>query len=387
MRFRLSTITAITITTMLIFAVALVYFGVSWYADNIQERAIAKLSPDAAKAFSDIDRGVMPEQRQLQALLDVLPDTEKAADDELLTSVFGFGLLAVLLCSLLGFFISRRIVAPLRDLADAARRMAGGDFSDGKNRKAKHIVEIAFLVESFDSLTQELQMMERRLKFNTMAVAHELRTPLTILQGRLHGILDDLFPLDKEAVRQLIVQVEGLTRLVDDLRTLSLAETNGLVQDLQPLDLAAECAAVVEAARPLIEEAGILIDMSLAPAPVYGDRQRLRQLMLILMDNARRYAADGRSLRCSTGLLEGRPFLTIEDKGPGFPGGVEAHGIELFWRTEPSRARKTGGTGLGLSIARAIARAHDSDMQIKAGQIKAGETGGTTVTVLFKATA
>ena len=381
-RLSLSTMTAITITTMLIFAVAVVYFGVSWYANNTQERAIATLSPDAAKAFSDIDRGIMPDQRQLQALVDVLPDTEKAADEELLASVFGFGLLAVLLCSLLGFFISRRIAAPLGELADAARRMAGGDFSGSGNTKTKHIVEIAFLVESFDSLTRELQMMERRLKFNTMAVAHELRTPLTILQGRLHGILDDLFPLDKEAVRQLIVQVEGLTRLVDDLRTLSLAETNNLVQGLEPLDLAAECATVAEAARPLMEEAGILIDMSLEPAAVYGDRQRLRQLLLILIDNVRRYAAGGRRLRCSTGLLEGRPFMTIEDKGPGFPVGVEAHGIELFWRTEPSRARKTGGTGLGLSIARAIARAHDSDMQIKAG-----EAGGTTVTVLFKATA
>lgn len=63
--------------------------------------------------------------------------------------------------------------------------------------------------------------MERRLKFNTMAVAHELRTPLTILQGRLHGIADDVFPLDKQAIRHLIVHVEGLARLVDDLRTLS----------------------------------------------------------------------------------------------------------------------------------------------------------------------
>lgn len=384
MRFRrlnLSTMTAITITTMLVFAVATIYHGVSWYAENIQERAIAALSPDAAKAFSDIDRGVMPDEQQLRALLKVLPGLQNAADDEFLASIFGFGLLGVVLCSVLGYFISRRIAAPLGQLTEAARRMATGDFSGGEKVKASRIAEIGSLVESFDSLTRELQMMERRLKFNTMAVAHELRTPLTILQGRLHGIVDDVFPLDKQAIRHLIVHVEGLARLVDDLRTLSLAETNSLVKDMQPLDLAAECAAAAEAAQQLMDEAGIDLDMSLEPAPVYGDRQRLRQLLLILMDNVRRYAASGRLLRCATGFEDGRPFVAIEDKGPGFPPGVEAHGIELFWRTEPSRARKTGGTGLGLSIARAIARAHDSDLQIKARP-----EGGTIVTVVFKAT-
>lgn len=379
-RLRLRTMTAITITTMLIFAVALVYFGVSWYSDTIEERILAQLSPDAAKAFSDIDRGVMPDQSQLQALIEVLPGLEDQADSELLKSVFLFGLLGVFLCSLLGYFISRRIAAPLGELADAARRMATGDFSGGAKIKASSIAEVGFLVDSFETLTQELQMMERRLKFNTMAVAHELRTPLTILQGRLHGIADDVFPLDKQAIRHLIGHVEGLARLVDDLRTLSLAETNSLVTEMRPLDLATECAAVAEAARPLLEEAGIRLDMSLQTAPISGDPQRLQQLLLILMDNVRRYAASGKSLFCSTGVREGRPFITIEDKGPGFPPGIEAHGIELFWRTEPSRARKTGGTGLGLSIARAIARAHDSDLQIDPRQ-----DGGTVVTVLFKA--
>lgn len=379
-RLRLSTMTAITITTMLIFAVALVYYGVSWYAGNIQERILAELSPDAAKAFSDIDNGVMPDRNQLQVLVNVLPGLEDAADNQLLASLFFFGLLGVILCSLLGYFISRRIAAPLRELADAARRMATGDFSGGEKIKANRIVEITFLVDSFESLTQELQTMERRLKFNTMAVAHELRTPLTILQGRLHGIADDVFPLDKQAIRHLIGHVEGLARLVDDLRTLSLAETNGLVTEMKPLDLAVECAAVAESARPLLDEAGIDLEMSLETAPVYGDPQRLQQLLLILMDNVRRYAASGKILICSTGIREGRPFLTIEDKGPGFPPGIEAHGIELFWRIEPSRARKTGGTGLGLSIARAIARVHDSDLQISPRQ-----DGGTVVTVLFKA--
>jgi two-component system sensor histidine kinase AdeS len=279
---------------------------------------------------------------------------------------------------LLGYFISRRIAAPLGELADAARRMATGNFSGGAKIKASPIAEVAFLVDSYETLTRELQMMERRLKFNTMAVAHELRTPLTILRGRLHGIADDVFPLDKQAIRHLIVHVEGLARLVDDLRTLSLAENNSLVKDTEPLDLAAESAAVEEAARPLMDEVGIDLDMSLEPAPVCGDRQRLRQLLLILMYNVRRSAASGRFLRRSTGLHHGRAIFALEDYGPRFPAGVEPPGIELHCRMVPSRARKTGGTGLGLSIARAIAQAHDSDLQIKARP-----DGGTIVTVVF----
>ena len=119
--------------------------------------------------------------------------------------------------------------------------------------------------------------------------------------------------------------------------------------------------------------------MSLAPAPICGDRQRMRQLALVLIDNARRYAATGKFVRCTTGVHDEQPFLAIADKGPGFPSGIEAHGIDLLWRAEPSRARMTGGTGLGLSIAKAIARAHDGDVEIAAR-----EGGGAVVTIRFR---
>ncbi|WP_156390459.1 ATP-binding protein [Rhizobium sp. Root1203] len=378
-RIRLSTMTAIAIAAMLLFAVAMIYGGVAWYAGDVQERMIASLSPDAAKAFSDLDHGVMPDQKQLQALVEVVPSVQGAGDKELVASVLAFGLAGALLCSLIGFFIARRITAPLRELTEAARRMANGDFSVRMGIKANRVAEIAVLVDSVDRLANELHLMERRLKFNTMAVAHELRTPLTILQGRLQGIADGVFQLDREAIGHLIVHVEGLARLVDDLRTLSLAETNSLVRDPRPLDLAAECAAVAETARPLLDEEGICLDVSLAPATICGDRQRIRQLLLVLLDNARRYAAAGRSVRCTTGTQDERSFIAIEDRGPGFPSGIEAHGIDLFWRAEPSRARTTGGTGLGLSIAKAIARAHDGDMEITAR-----EGGGAVVTIRFR---
>jgi two-component system sensor histidine kinase AdeS len=183
-----------------------------------------------------------------------------------------------------------------------------------------------------------------------MAVAHELRTPLTILQGTLQGMVDDVFPMEKKALASLLLQAEGLSRIVEDLRTLSLAIDQQLVVQREKTDLAALINAVVASARPMLDAHGMTVERSLAGHVASVDAQRIRQALLALIENACHYAAGGGRLRFELAVESGEARLRVLDRGPGFPPDICARDPKPFLRGEPSRSRATGGTGLGLSV-------------------------------------
>ena len=174
------------------------------------------------------------------------------------------------------------------------------------------------------------------------------------------------------------MQVQGLSRLVEDLRMLSLAAGHKLITQRSATDLAAEARTVIAAARPMLEEAGMRVETDFGAAPANVDPERLRQAMLALVHNACRYAAAGGELRCETGLdRDGNAFVRFLDRGPGLLEEVRSISFDVFWRGETSRSRATGGTGLGLSIVEAIAKAHG-------GRLEAGnrQDGGATMAIV-----
>lgn len=375
-RFRLGVLTGIAIAGIVLLAVAALSYSMNVYGDDVQEELISRLSPDAEKAFRDLRTGTMPEQSQLQALVKVLPGLDDQGTHALFVAGVIFSLIVTALCGALGFAIAHRIAAPIRALADIADRLSAGDYAVTPPPSNSRIREIADLNDAIARLTGDLSTMERRLKFNTMAVAHELRTPLTILRGRLQGIADGVFQPEPRLIGHLIASVEGLARLVDDLRTLSLAETGNLIVAVEPFDLADLVRAGAAPLRPLLHEDGITLDLTLASAHVLGDRSRIQQILLVFIDNARRYAVGTPVIDCDVRADSAGAHLTVADRGPGFPAEFALHGIDLFWRGDSSRARATGGTGLGLSIAKAIATAHGGALTIRPR-----DGGGSCVTL------
>ncbi len=129
---------------------------------------------------------------------------------------------------------------------------------------------------------------------------------------------------------------------------------------LQPanLDLAQEIEAAVDALAPDFTAAGLTIERDLRPAPVRADPARLRQVVLVMLENARRYALTGGVARVETRRGEGMVYLRVLDRGPGLRVGDEERVFERFWRADESRSRDAGGTGLGLAVVKAIAEAH-----------------------------
>jgi two-component system, OmpR family, sensor histidine kinase AdeS len=250
--------------------------------------------------------------------------------------------------------LTRRILAPLNSVA--------GDRSLG---------ETAQLVDDFNAMAQRLEDAAESMTSWNAAIAHELRTPLTILRGRLHGLTDGVFEPSDELFRSLLAQVENLSRLVDDLRVVTLSDSQRLDLHVEPTDLANEVAQAVDAMRPALDGAGFSVRMTTQPVTLPCDGARIRQALLALLENARRYATPG-VIEIRMTLEKADVVVAVEDEGPGLSAEFAAQAFDAFARAEPSRSRQFGGSGLGLSVVRAIAEAHGGH-----ARYRTSENGGS----------
>jgi two-component system sensor histidine kinase AdeS len=367
----LATVTATVIATMLVLSVGMTGLGVGWYASYIEQSATDNLPPNAEAAFRTLNEGAVHDRDALKILL---AHIETQTDLRIQLAIVVCGLFSALTCATVGIYLSRRIVSPLEELTSAAQTLKEGNFSVRVAASPNSTSEVSSLVESFNALATSLETMEERLRFNNMAIAHELRTPLTILRGSMQGMLDGVFPIKWKTISDLLLQVEGLTRIVEDLRTLSLAIDQKLVLQREKLDVALVVDAILASAEPLLNAAKLQVETRLQPAWISADSSRIRQAVLALLENACRYAASGGWLRCETQQFpDGTVVIRVLDRGPGFPEDLQAVAVNPFWRGDPSRSRATGGTGLGLSVVRAIAFAHGGDLKL------ANRTGGGAI--------
>ena len=375
----LATQTAVIIAAMLLLSVGLAYVGVNWYSSYLEESLLQTLPSGAANAYRDLNAGVLPDTAGLKELFESLNGLSEPLDWHLYVSVLVSGLLSALICSAIGIYLARRIAQPLEQLTVVAEALKSGDFSVRMTGSHKSTIEVSSLIDSFNALATSLQDMENRLQFNNMAVAHELRTPLTILRGTMQGMVDGVFPMEKKALENLLLQAEGLSRIVEDLRTLSLAIGQKLVIHTERIELSGLIEGVLHSAKPMFDTSHIAVETALQPVLVSGDSQRIRQAILALLENACRYAETGASLRCEIDKLDdGFVAIRILDRGPGFPKDMCGVEVKPFWRGEISRSRATGGTGLGLSVVQAIVIAHGGKLDLQNRSV-----GGASVSIIL----
>jgi|GEM_PF-1220966 len=293
----------------------------------------------------------------------------------LVSAIFGLLLAAVL---------SRRIARPISAVSDAAMRVAAGDLS-ARAQLLPGDRETTELARNFNSMAQGLQALEQERRDTVASIAHELRTPLTVMQARLDAIEDGIYPLDQEQVLQLSAQTQLLTRLVADLRTLSLAEAGRLTihpAQIEPLSLARSVAEDIRAAR---SGSAVQIEVHGSESSLRADPDRLRQVLVNLIENAFKHArsrvlltvqpaqgTDG-PVRLPAGL-----HIHIDDDGPGIPAAERERVFENFVRLETSRSRDSGGTGLGLAVVRALMLAHGGEVRLGASPL-----GGTRASLQF----
>jgi signal transduction histidine kinase len=296
-------------------------------------------------------------------------------------SLLWAGLAATGLALVLGLILARQLTAPLRALTQAAQRLARRGADPATAMEAPQVEirsqdEIGELGQAFNQMSASLAHQEA-LRRNLMAdIAHELRTPLTVMRGDLEALLDGVYQPTPEALASLQEEALLLSRLVDDLRALALAEAGQLRLERRPTDLGELLAGVVASFDLQAESQGQTLAADLPPdlPLVEVDAQRVRQVVANLVSNALRHAAGpGSHVLVSAVPKPGAVEVAVSDDGPGIPPDDLVHLFDRFWRGAGARA---DGSGLGLAIARELVRAHG-------GEIWAESTPGQGTTFRF----
>ena len=259
-------------------------------------------------------------------------------------------------------------------LMDAADRVAGGDLAT--RAPSTQARQLGRLTSSFNEMAQRLETDERRRRELLADIAHELRTPLQVIRGSVEGMLDGLYPTDAERLRPLLDETVVMARLLDDLRTLSMAEAGVLELHRETIDPRLLADDVVHTFHPMADAAGVVLDASHrpgVPATIEADPVRVAEVLGNLLANALKHTPTGGHVSVTvTGEPRGSVAFVVADTGPGIEPELLPFVFDRF-----ARSTETDGTGLGLAIAKRLVEAHG-------GTIDASSSAnGTTIRCTF----
>jgi signal transduction histidine kinase len=285
---------------------------------------------------------------------------------------------AALLAFLIGVFgiaftlrAFRRATLWLDGLMEAAGRIEAGDYAVRVAERGPR--EVRALVRAFNSMSARLKKTDEQRRHLLADVTHELRTPLAVIQGNLEGIVDGVYPADEVHLAPILDETRVMARLIDDLRTLALAESGALQLHREPTDLGALAAEAMTAFRAQADAAGVEVGATMPDdLPLLEvDPVRIREVLTNLIANALRYTPRGGTIEVAGEADGQRLTLTVSDTGTGIAPEALPHIFDRFYKSDQSR-----GSGLGLTIAKNLVAAHG-------GEITAQSAPGRGTTIRF----
>jgi two-component system OmpR family sensor kinase/two-component system sensor histidine kinase BaeS len=264
-----------------------------------------------------------------------------------------------------------RVGTPVGDIIDVSNRVADGDYAARLNENGPRPVRT--VARAFNSMTTRLQAQDAQRRHLMADIAHELRNPLAVLQGRLEGMLDGVYPRDEAQIAAVLEETRMLARLVDDLRTLAHAESGMLTLQKESTDLSILIHEAV--ASFSMESAAGQVSISATAAPdlplVEIDPLRIREVLTNLLSNALRHTPPGGTVSVTAVRRDDAIDVSVSDSGSGIAAEEVPKIFDRFYKGRSSR-----GSGLGLTIARNLVVAHG-------GGIRAESSAGRGTTVVF----
>jgi signal transduction histidine kinase len=278
--------------------------------------------------------------------------------------LLGAALVLGLILRRVGSLTARRFTQPLSETMKAADALAEGDLS--ARVPATGSGEFRRFTRSFNRMAEALETADHQRRELLADVAHELRTPLTVIQGNLEGLRDGVYEATPEHLDLVLDETYKLSRLVDDLRLLTLAEAGQLPLDIQVLGVPQLLADVRDTFAVQASEARVALGVESAESlpPLIGDPQRLGQVLGNLVTNALRHTPPGGRVTLgatlpSTEEVPTAVLLWVADTGEGISAEDMPRIFDRFWRGDPARSHELGaGSGLGLAIAKSLVEAH-----------------------------
>lgn len=345
-----------------------------WYFSWWQVQQLPPSIRDPINGIAELSRDDNADPEDLRPLFEAMIQGFQESGDELesydqrtrlIRSLVLYGSIGLLILAsvAVSLFLARRIANPISAVAGAAAKIADGDLSARaalpQYARNSHD-ETAVLAYNFNRMATALEKLEGERQAMIADIAHELRTPLTIVQGQLDAMQDGIVPFSHDELAKLDMQTELLARLIDDLRTLSLADARRLTLERVPTDLVFLARRITDSFRDKAQSHGLTLTFRAmsAQAPLEADPDRLAQVLTNLLENAIRYTPAGGWVGVSVRTLPGALELSVEDSGPGLPPEALRHVFDRFYRADSSRRRAGGGSGLGLSIVRTLVDLH-----------------------------
>lgn len=301
--------------------------------------------------------------------------TESRLRSAISTALVAASALAALVALAAAVLASRWLVAPVRSLTVAARRLGGGNLSARVGKVAAG-GEIEELARAFDVMAEHLQREDTLRRALVADVAHELRTPVAVLQAELEALAVGVEELSPAAVASLGEEVRRLARLVEDLGVLAAAEEAGLTLRRERIDLAEVAAGVATRLAPRFAAAGVELVTELEPAVVLADWGRVEQMVTNVLSNAAKFTPAGGRVHLAVGQGTGEAYVSVADTGVGIPEEEQPYVFERFYRGRA--ARSAPGSGVGLAVVAELVAAHGGRAALESAP---GE--GTTVTLNF----
>ncbi|HEY6277236.1 MAG TPA: MtrAB system histidine kinase MtrB [Streptosporangiaceae bacterium] len=309
-------------------------------------------------------------QDQLYYLFPLTPQVQSLSLVQ--TTFLSAGLVLVVLLAVIVSLVTRWVVVPLRQAAQAASRLSAGDLDE--RMPAQGTDDLAALAHSFNDMAGSLQDKLRELEELSKVqrqfvsdVSHELRTPLTTIRiaaDMLFAAKDEFDPVTRRSAELLQSQLERFEELLADLLEISRHDANVATLDAESADVCDLVRRAAADAEQLAARTGTRIDFRLPPEPCVAevDRRRVERVLRNLLDNAVEHG-EGRDVVVTVAADRDAVAVAVRDRGVGFGPGEQHLVFDRFWRADPARARTTGGTGLGLAIALEDARLHRGWLQ------------------------
>lgn len=323
--------------------------------------------------------------------VDALAPDEQSFLNDLRRTLVLAALIAGGLGILFGLVMSRALAAPLNELAAAAHAFAGRDWS--RRVSVSGTEEIAMVGREFNAMAEAIQSGEDQRRMLVADIAHELRTPLTVVQGNLRALLDEVYPIEKREIATIYDETRLLSRLVDDLRELALAESGQLALKIQEVDLDALVRAAIANFSGAADAQGVTVHIDMQSADILsarasgsstrsdekmnaspmvrGDPDRIAQILRNLLTNALRHTPNGGSISISIAEESNFARISVKDTGEGIAPEDLPHVFDRFYRGDKSRSRASldtlmgGGTGLGLAISKSLVEAMGGKIHVE----------------------
>jgi signal transduction histidine kinase len=327
--------------------------------------------------FQGINNGMGPGQGA--GMMGNLYQNFRSGFNEALTYA---GIAAIIAAITVSAYISRRIVAPLKEMMSASQRISEGHYEERVQVKGSD--ELGQLADRFNLMTVELEQTENRRRQLIGDVSHELRTPLTAIKASMEGLVDGVLPATPEVFLQIQNEADRLNRLVEDLQELSRVESGSYQLQIQPIAISALITTTIKRLNPGLTKNQITTDIALPDdLPfVLADEDRMVQVLMNLMGNALNYTPAKGQIRITGFQEEGFVRVEIKDTGIGISPDQLPHVFDRFYRVDKSRSRgKGGGSGIGLTVTKTLVEAQGGRIWVESTGVGHGSTFSFTLPI------